>query len=294
MEGHIRRRKNRWMRRKQTDGTYYHLMNNANANDGNEEDDAHDYSSDNGSDNSSQFSALCENQESDLDIFDSNDEFDEMDSNNVQGQDLDDGYMKELLSSASYVSSTRLEGSLNSSTKRHKRTGHVSSAKEKELVLKQYIESKQNLAEATKEYLEKVQIDEAVRKDPKFQLVKIPEKRIQYDCESILSSYTNTENRPSVILPATLTTAHATCTTHFPRADPPCARSDFAALKDVPHKHPLESKDEKKERRKLVKALQAERRKVKKEVSSMYKQEHIRKLNSKAKTGSGVKQFTLS
>ena len=298
MEGHIRKRKNRWLRRGQQEGTYYHVMSNPTKEGEVNDTESKDKHAE--SENDSQYSAMCEEQENDLDIFDSGDEFNESNPNSLQGQELDDVFMKELLSNASYQEEEEepTEGHLPySSNKRRKRITSHKVWKDVETLETEFHERKRMLGDATKEYLKQSEGRETEEEGSKFRLIKVPEKRIDYDCESILSSYTNTENRPCVILPASIENyGHGRNLGRETREGHQMNSNsvDMSFLKSVPKRNPLESKEEKKERQKLVKALQSERRKMKKEVSNLYKQEKLRHQAQKSSAGAGVKQFTLN
>ncbi|KNH05911.1 hypothetical protein XU18_3064 [Perkinsela sp. CCAP 1560/4] len=285
MEGHISKRKKRWIRRGNQQGTYYHLMNKRGEGSG---DDAE--TSSNVSDESlGQVSAVCEDQNSELDIFESADEFDEADSRSCQGEELDDAFMQELLSSEPKSQVNFNEESANKRKRmRPPRMGGTAAA-----VLRQsYMEEKKMLGDVTKEYLNSVQDSDGKQVDRKFEIVKIPEKNLQFDCESMLSSFSNTNNRPSVIVPEhrSITSCSRSDRTHATEN----TQLDFSGLNEIPIKHPQESKDEKKERRKLVKSTQAEKRRKKKSLSEMYKNERLRQNFNQARVGSGVRNFKLS
>uniref|UniRef100_A0A7S4JWW5 Uncharacterized protein n=1 Tax=Paramoeba aestuarina TaxID=180227 RepID=A0A7S4JWW5_9EUKA len=171
--------------------------------------------------------------------------------------------------------------------KSHPKRMKVSSASSAHAASHQhYVEEKELLGQATKEYLKNTSGD--ARREDDIKIVRIPDKGPRFDCESMLSTLSNAHNRPSVIVSASTKN-----TLSSQRRSKASAESPYVdGPREIPIRHPQESKEEKKERRKLVKIIQAENRSRKKRLSEAFKAERIKQNN--ARCSSGRRQISFS
>eukprot|EP00760_Papus_ankaliazontas_P012435 PhM_4_TR15296/c0_g1_i1/m.20300/K14798/LTV1; protein LTV1 len=168
----------------------------------------------------------------------------------------------------------------------------------------QFIEEKKELGESTRKYLAQMEHlqNEAEDEDDKFDVVQVPIKKKNWDCESILSTYSNLYNHPSVITPNERSTVRREATKRMkcrnvadgtePQHDDE-GRADEEQEEEgktffIPERTRYETQEEKRERRKAVKEMQREKRRVKKDVKLTYRSEGIRRrLQPGSSAGSG-------
>jgi protein LTV1 len=149
-----------------------------------------------------------------------------------------------------------------------------------ERINQEYDGNRKELAELTKQYLR--QNEEKTRDDEeeKFDVVQVPHKKDRWDCETILSTYSNLYNHPRVIMPASKTTSVAKRLRRRNVSEPEEEESQPATTEAsvvyIPQRTANETPEDKRERRKLVKVVQQQRRQTKKQVTLMYRSEGIR------------------
>jgi len=171
----------------------------------------------------------------------------------------------------------------------------------------QYGQNTQELRELTRQYLKQnAERLNAEDEEEKFDLVKVPNKKDKWDCETILSTYSNLYNHPTVIQPATHRDVHEAKKRLRRRnieerqqqhnqaggalQTDTTERVDTTQFTYIPQRTKNETAEEKRERRKLVKQAQAQRRQMKKEVTLTYRAEGIRQ----GQQGPPAKMISLS
>ena len=196
--------------------------------------------------------------------------------------------------------------------------------KKADRIYQDYVENKKELAEVTKEYLRRqhdlldqdaIAIEQPIKETEVYDVIPVRGKNENWDCETILTTYSTTCNRPAVIVPerqmrptrrTRVRPPNQTIPTPLSTQDevrekraasraPLSAFRDFSQLpedtsleaelandstlsipSEVPVRDPNESAAEKKERRKMVKEIQAQRRQMKRKVTLLYRAEGIR------------------